>query len=142
MRGWLTFTTDGLIEKIVPTHQGAALARGRKTGLPATATSSSQNAPYAVDDNYATRWVAKGGWLQLDLGAVTAFKRQEIRFEYAWKPYRFAIEISEDGLTWKTLADQTSTGSPVVIEQPARARYLRLTCAESNASIWEWIVCE
>jgi hypothetical protein len=138
----LTFTTDGLIEKVVPTHEGAALARGRKIGLPATATSSVENARYAVDDNYATRWVAKGGWLQLDLGAVKPFTRQEIRFEYAWKQYRFAVEASDDGTKWKTLVDQASTGSPVVIEQPANARYLRLTFADSNASLWEWIVCE
>jgi hypothetical protein len=138
----LTFTTDGLIEKVVPTHEGAALVRGRKTGLAATATTSNGNARYAVDDNYATRWVAKGGWLQLDLGAVKAFRRQEIRFEYAWKPYRFTIEASDDGLKWKTLAEQTCTGSPVVIEQQASARYLRLTFADGNASLWEWIVCE
>ena len=138
----LKFTTDGLIEKVAPTHEGAALARGRKTGLAATATSSSENAGYAIDDNYATRWVAKGGWLQLDLGAVKTFTRQEIRFEYAWKPYRFTIEASEDGRKWKTLVEQTSTGSPVVIEQLASARYLRLTPADSKASLWEWIVCE
>ncbi len=69
----LTCTTEGLIENVVPTHEGAALARGRKIGLAATATASHGNARYAVDDNYATRWVAKGGWLQLDLGAVKAF---------------------------------------------------------------------
>jgi beta-xylosidase len=135
----LKFTADGLIEKVVPTHEGPALVRGRKTGLPATASASSGEARFAVDDNYATRWTAKGGWLQLDLGAVKTFARQEIRFEYAWKRYQFTVEISDDAQQWKKLAEQTATGSPVAIEQQDSARYLRLTTSE-NISIWEWVV--
>lgn len=83
----LKFTADGLIEKVVPTHEGPPLARGRMTGLPAAASASSGDARYAVDDNYATLWrPEKGSWLQLDLGTVKTFSIQEFLFEYAWKP--------------------------------------------------------
>jgi beta-xylosidase len=155
----LHFTADGLIEKVVPTHEGPALVRDRLGGqklLPASASASSEAAPefaarFVLDDNFATRWSlardAKGGWLQLDLGSVTSFSRQEIRFEYAWKPYRFSVQTSEDGANWMTLEDHASapvSGSPIVIERPSRARFLRLVFPESvrgdTASVFEWNV--
>ena len=136
----LRFTADGLIEKVEATHEGPTFVSRRESGLPATATASSGNAQYAVDDNYATRWgPVKGCWLQLDLGTVKSFSRLEIRFEYAWKPSRFAVEVSEDGSHWKTWAEQTSAGSPVVIEQRGNARHLRLVSGDT-ISVWEWVV--
>ncbi len=155
----VNFTADGRIEVVTPTHTGPPLVRDRLAGrdvLPATATASSTAAPHfaaacALDDNYATRWSpardAKGAWLQLDLGSARTFSRQELRFEYAWKPHRFALEISDDGAQWRKLADRTEqpvTGSPVVIEQPATARYLRLVFPAdipgSAVSVFEWQV--
>jgi hypothetical protein len=157
----LKFTPDGLIEKVLPTHEGPALVRSRTARQPvlsATATASSEAGPaYAarlvLDDNYATRWSpardAKNNWLQLDFGSNKAFAQQEIRFEFAWKPYRFLLQISDDGQRWRTLADQTReavTGSPIVIEQRATARYLRLLFPEDvpgrEISIFEWQVSE
>ena len=153
----LAFTADGRIEKVTPTHSGPPLARGRLDGrgaLPATASSPASanewTAPaFAVDDNYATQWrpAAAGGRLELDLGDVRDFARQEIRFEYAWKPYRFRIEVSDDGAAWRPLADHFSapvTGSPVVIDAPARARRLRLVYPDDvdvkTAAVIEWVV--
>jgi arabinoxylan arabinofuranohydrolase len=154
----LDFTADGLIAKVVPTHAGPPLVRGRAAlrGLAATATASSQadaghSAALVLDDNYATRWTAapgaRGGWLQLDLGSARAITRQELRFEYAWQPCRFRLETSADALAWQPLADHTATpatGSPVVIEAAVTARYLRLVIPESVAgselSVFEWTV--
>lgn len=147
----LKFTADRRIEKIVSTHEGPALVRGRQAGLAVTASASSGEARFAVDDNYATRWSpvrdVKGAWLQLDLGAAQKFSRQELRFEYAWKPYRFALEISDDGQQWRKLADHTEksvTGSPVILDQPATARYLRLQFPADipgrDVSVFEWQV--
>ena len=104
-----------------------------------------------LDNNYATRWAADktthGAWLQLDLGASRAFTRQELRFEYAWKPYRFIFEISDDETQWRTLSDCTekaATGSPIVLEAEATARHLRLVfpgdVAGSDISIFEWAI--
>ena len=85
--------------------------------------------------------------MELDLGEVRDFARQEIRFEYAWKPNRFRIEASDDGLAWRPLADHFSTpvtGSPVVIDAPARARHLRLVFPDDvdlkTAAVIEWVV--
>ncbi|HYP16229.1 MAG TPA: family 43 glycosylhydrolase [Opitutus sp.] len=152
----LRFTAEGLIEKITPTHAGPAFLQGRATGrLAATATASSSNgslhdATRATDDNYATRWAASAegpAWLQLDLGAPRSIARQELRFEYAWKRYRFEVACSLDGQVWTTLADHREaglSGSPVIVNAPAEARFLRvafaLDTAPADASVFEWSV--
>lgn len=157
----ITFTADGRIGKIVPTHQGPALLQGREESqskLPAGAviTSSSDaneftKAACALDDNYTTRWApsadAKGAWLQLDLGSIQQIKRQIIRPEYAWKPYRFAIETSTDGKSWNQLEDHTReaiSGSPMISNKAVGARFLRLVFPEAmkgpDIGIIEWAV--
>jgi hypothetical protein len=153
----LSFTGDGLIARVTPTHAGPDLVRGRPAGgLPAIATASSQldelHGPARVlDDNYATRWSAApdahGAWLQLDLGSAVRIASSELRFEYAWKNYRFALEASSDGQAWTMLADHRTdgvTGSPVAINAPARCRYLRLTFPADDRgvtpSLFEWLV--
>lgn len=159
----LQFTGDGLIARVIPTHAGPALVQGRAAGpgnLAAAgavrATASGQRHPHTgpecvLDDNYATLWAAatnaSGAWLQLDLGTVRRFSRQELRFEYAWKPYRFVLETSTDGRDWQPLADYTATpanGSPIVILRKAKARYLRLAFPPSaeaaEPALFEWDV--
>lgn len=157
----ITFTADGRIEKIVPTHQGPEFVQGReeskaKQSANASITSSSDadefsKAAFALDNNYATRWApsldAKGAWLQLDLGSVQKIQRQLIRPEYAWKPYRFTIEASTDGKSWEKVEDHTQeaiTGSPIISDKAVSARYLRLVFPEdvkgSDIGIFEWTV--
>jgi arabinoxylan arabinofuranohydrolase len=151
----LSFTADGLIEKVVPSHTGPALVQGRDaTRLAATAMASSEVAPQhravrVLDDNHATRWApaadTQGGWLQLDLGRAQSVGRVTVRFEYAWKPYRFVLEASNDGQAWTTLADHRTTpftGSPFVLTPADSLRYLRLVFpADAKAgemSVWEF----
>jgi arabinoxylan arabinofuranohydrolase len=157
----ITFTADGRIAKITPTHQGPPLVQGRmesqsklSTGAEVTASSQADDftkSACALDDNYATRWApasdAKGACLQLDLGGSQKILRQIIRPEYAWKPYRFAIEASADGKSWRNVEDHTRepvTGSPIVSDKPVTARYLRLVFPEdmkgSDIGIFEWAV--
>lgn len=159
----IRFTPDGRIEKVVPTHSGPLLVRRPDAGnlaapdAGATATASSQLDPLhspacAIDDNYATRWAPatgeRGGWLMLDLGAVRSLRGSEVRFEYAWKPYYVALEASADGKAWRTMADHRRdagvTGSPVVFEFAAAARFLRLDFdpdrSGDSASVFEWSV--
>ncbi|MDF3059547.1 MAG: hypothetical protein K0R17_3762 [Rariglobus sp.] len=157
----LNFDADGLIEKVTSSHTGPAFLRDRNLGrvnlaAGAIATASSHKNSHttparALDENYATRWAATpdaaGGWLQLDLREVRNLSRQELRFEYAWKPCAFTLESSLDGERWTVLADHTTapvSGSPVVIAQPARARHLRLVFPASsrgaNLSVIDWLV--
>lgn len=153
----LNLAPGGLMARVVPTHTGPVFLQGRQSGaLAATATASSQldethSAARVCDDNYATRWAAaagaRGGWIQLDLGAVKAAVRQELRFEYAWKAYRFALEVSGDGVAWTTIADHRAVaigGSPIVIAAPAQLRYARIVfpgdVPAESMSLWEWAV--
>jgi len=152
----MRFTADGWIEKVVPTHEGPPLVQGRDAGrrnLAVSATASSQakettGAEKVLEGSYATRWAAAtddaGPWLQVDLGEEHAISRQELRFEYAWKPYRFVMESSADGLAWRMVADfrdPPALGSPILVEQAERARYLRLVFPEgSEASLFTWTV--
>jgi hypothetical protein len=161
----LKFTDYGTINQVEATHGGPALVQGRavagnlatkEAGASATASSVApgqfSGAERALDDNYATRWSpdpgAKGGWLQVDLGAVKAVKRNELRFEYAWKKYAFTLEASADGKTWKMFSDQRTgggvSGSPVVVEQPVETRYLRIvfpgTVTGKDLGVIEWAV--
>lgn len=172
----LRFTADNLIEKITPTHSGPAFIQGRagKTFSAATSASSSCDESHdptrVLDDNYATRWepapTDKTPWLQLDLGTAQKISRQEFRFEYAWKTYRFLLEMSLDGQSWQTFADYREsgvTGSPITIMPPVQshqmgnnpadrvlitssvnARYVRLIFSRSESdptpALFEWRV--
>jgi beta-xylosidase len=157
----LHFTGDGWMQNVKPSHDGPELVRNRQQGRTnlaeqASATASSQagaffGAERVLDDNYASRWVAApratGSWLQLDLGARREFTKQELRFEYAWKPYLFTFEISDDGENWQTIADYTqqpALGSPILISASGTARYLRLVfpanMSDQAVSLFEWAV--
>lgn len=154
----LTFSADGRMGKVIPTHTGPALVQNRQgTTKPLAVTysaSSSLNAntgpERAGDSNYATRWAAgkdeKQSWLQIDLGSSRTVTRQEIRFEYAWKPYAVKLEISASGRTWFGIGDAFPTptkGSPVYLESPITTRYLRLVFPagpnQPAPSVWEWL---
>jgi beta-xylosidase len=157
----LHFTTDGWLDNVLPTHEGPELVRGRKSSRQslaanAVATASSQAGPVfgahrVLEDNYASRWAAakdaQGAWLALDLGTTLKLSQQELRFEYAWKPYRFTLETSLDGTTWVPAADYTvnpAIGSPILIPTPIETRHLRLSFPEdvsgSEISLFEWAV--
>lgn len=150
----LNFTPDGLIAKVVPTHEGPELVRGRDEArgrLPAVALSADRRDELAplLDGNYATLWrpaAAPGGGAAIDLGSVRQVGRMELLFEYAWKTNRFLLQISEDAGTWETLADARDSGrsgSPVAIEVNRRMRYAQITfpaVPEGSVGIWEWMV--
>lgn len=153
----LVFRKDGLIEKVKPTHEGPPfIRRGPGAGDAVMLTSSCQRGPHttarmAADDNHATLWAASKGasdpWLAMDFGRERDIQRQEIRFEFPARTYRFVIEHSADGKDWKTLVDHRQdglAGSPVVIGQTTKARFLRVRfpAVESGKEpgIFEWAV--
>ncbi len=159
----MRFNSSGLIENIIPSHEGPPLIRNRQFGVEnlaspsrgARAYASSQRDPLhgadrVIDQNYATRWApapgASNAWLELDLGETRAIRRQQIRFEYPWKAYAFVCEASLNRDEWTSVADRRrdpAGGSPVIIETPLRARYLRLRFEKTKPlepSVIEWMV--
>lgn len=154
----IDFRPDGTIGKVTASHAGPQIAKARNSGqLAATATASSdagplQDARFATDDNYATLWrpqdPTQESWLQLDLGHSQKISLMTVRFEYAWKPYRFTAQISPDGREWTNVADHSKTpvsGSPITITPNTRARFLRLLFPPGEnphtvPAVWEWDV--
>lgn len=153
----LEWDKAGLIHNVTPTHEGPELLQGRRPELlrhvqfsASSARSEDFRPAFAGDNNYATLWKPNPAdalpWLQLDLGEERDLTSQEIRLEYPWKPYRFVLESSLDGRTWRTLKSYLETpaqGSPIRLNIPARARYLRLRFPEASAStpspaVFEW----
>ncbi len=103
---------------------------------------------YAVDDNNGTMWKAADATfpqsLVVDLGKATDIRRVMTQFEYPTFYYQYRIDTSTDSLNWMPFADRTAnraSGSPMIDDGQAVARYLRLTVTGAEktgmfAAIW------
>ena len=160
----LVFGNDSTLQKVVP---GAKGIHGlEKPGGPvnlalgAKARASSYyrlNLPdldfnygpsLATDDHNATLWKAGDNSfpqdLTLDLGAVKKVERVMVQFEFASYYYRYLLEYSTDGATWRTYADRSGNshpGSPMIDDNSVEARYLKLTVLDTEktglyAAVW------
>lgn len=141
----LTFTADGEIEKVVPTHEGVIplsvknmpvlenLAYGAK--VKASSFYDEWFRPeYVIDDNNATLWkpatCTGEDYIEIDLGEVKTFNQIWTQFEFATFYYQYKIEISNDATTWILFADKTQntrSGSPMIDKGDTQARYIRIT---------------
>jgi hypothetical protein len=141
----LEFNADGSIKPVVPTQTGIGalqplvapgedVARGKYAQ--ATSVQSAVYAPeYAFDHNNASLWrAATNSYPQsitVDLNGAFDIARVETSFEYPTLAYKYAIETSLDGATWKSYAAHTNT-FPVAIS-PQRdmgemqAAFVRMT---------------
>jgi hypothetical protein len=163
----LRFDADGRIMPVVPTHnaQGVKLhSKYKNLAFGARVTASSYydewfRPEYAVDDNNATLWKAArtnwdpsrhDEWLQIDLGREQRFSEVWTQFEYATFFYQYKIETSVDGQSWTLYADRTRNtlqGSPMIDRGKVKARYLRITIADTqknghmpalwNVKVWQ-----
>ncbi|MDJ0276450.1 family 43 glycosylhydrolase [Sphingomonas sp. 2R-10] len=139
----LDIRPDGTIAKVVPTHGSpvAGFAPHRTKGL---AWRASGEGGRAADDNYATLWrVPKDGpgTLVADLGRRRRIARSLVRPEFATRPYRFAVDASDDGRTWRPVVAMASpSGSPIALRHQVAARYLRLRTDDRGAGLWEWTI--
>ncbi|HEY3716279.1 MAG TPA: discoidin domain-containing protein [Jatrophihabitantaceae bacterium] len=111
-----------------------------------TATASSDDgspASNAVDGNNTTRWSSAyqdDQWIQVDLGAVTAFDQIQIAWEQAYA-LDFVVQVSDDGAQWtdvKSVDNAAALGdsytqTETIAEQTAR--YLRVQCG-GRATQW------
>ncbi|MAT70884.1 MAG: hypothetical protein CMJ58_15320 [Planctomycetaceae bacterium] len=141
----LEFNPDGTIKPVTPTQTGVGplqpappqptdLARG--SYAIATSVKSGYYVPeYAFDNNNASLWRAADNSypqsLTVDLGAVRDFSEIQTTFEYPTLSYKYQIDVSEDGSTWKTHTDKHAE-FPVAVSPhrdagKARARFVRIT---------------
>jgi glucosylceramidase len=113
-------------------------------GATATSSPASPDAALAVDEDASTRWSsgaaqAPGQYLQIDLGSARTFRRVAVDsgasagdFARGW-----ALSTSDDGVTWKALAQGTGVGQLTNVDvRPTRARYLRITTTAAAGNWW------
>jgi len=119
------------------------LAAGKK----ATASSTQQyaankrHAPeHALDGIGDTRWCASGyrtnEWLQVDLGAKTAFDVVILQLESPSHNYGFTISVSDDGLAWTEYVSKAMGAHEGAFRKAATARYLRVTFTALKSGVW------
>jgi hypothetical protein len=97
----------------------------------------------AADEDIRTWWSARTGnpgeWLQMDLGGMKTIEAVQINFadhESAGRGiskdvYRYVLEASDDGQSWRTLVDQSTGGRDAphdyrVLPKAERARFVRI----------------
>jgi hypothetical protein len=115
-------------------------------GKVATASSAQpDNQPgLAVDADAGSRWCANGPdaaqWLAVDLGATHDLKRVVIAWEQDRPGYRYRLEGSADGATWKILSDQTANSFPGGTHRlelkASGIRHLRITTTALPDGCW------
>ena len=101
-----------------------------------TASASDVNFPAlgVLDQNPMTLWstYGKGSWIQLDLGKAKTVCNIDISwYKGDQRNNNFAISISNDGSSYKTLFNSKSTGTTATFErydlQNVIARYIKIT---------------
>ncbi|HEY6551988.1 MAG TPA: discoidin domain-containing protein [Vicinamibacteria bacterium] len=101
-------------------------------------------ARYAVDGDPETRWSSafrSPQWITVDLGANVAISRVRINWQEAYAK-RYAIEVSDDGETWRTVKDVAKTAEGVDDhEVAATGRYLRIH-GTKRATPWGYSLWE
>ncbi|MDQ8202229.1 family 43 glycosylhydrolase [Pelagicoccus sp. SDUM812003] len=156
----LEFTDDGLIQEVIPTHEGPPLVSNRlaersiisPSSVSASSHLNEHTLPVRVtDDNYATRWEPASDdldpTLELSFDSLVTVSRQELRPEFGWKEQAFVIEHSRDGEQWTVLVDRRESpvaGSPIVIDKNATCKHLRIRFIPTDETyapaLFEWLV--
>ncbi len=122
-------------------------------GRPAVASSVKNSNPdrsanKAVDGTSATRWGSEyvdDSWLQVDLGVTMTIDSVLLNWEAAYGR-SYAIQVSDDGLSWKTV--RTVAGGDGGIDEladlDAEGRYIRMQGLERGTaygySLWDFNV--
>lgn len=144
-----------VVPREFPDRDLAKLNAGNLAYLAAASASSEADdarAKAATDGDTDTRWAVakneKTGTLTVDLGKAQPIAICEIVWDAEQKHYRYTLEGSVDGNTWKTLGDHT-TAVPTSPDSPSElsrlnldrpnVRYLRVNVQENrNVSITEF----
>lgn len=130
-----------------PTHDDPGLLP-LTINKPATASSHApgRTPDYAVDNYVRTWWEAADDslpqWLVVDLLGPFTIEACRLIFSLAGAPrqsepapYRYRVEVSDDGTEWRLASDKTAHGVPRNVEYdtfpPIRGRYVRLTVTDA-----------
>lgn len=114
-------------------------------GKPVTASSSLDGMPpeKAADEDVRTWWSARSGdageWFRMDLGALKRVEAVQINFAdqdsqgkgISTDVYRYTVEGSADGTTWRTLIEEARTGRDAphdyrVLARAEQVRHIRI----------------
>ncbi len=126
---------------------------GIAVGKPVLASSSLTRdgatvAAAAIDGNLSTRWSSEFSdpqWIAIDLGEQTRISRVELVWEAAYAK-AYAIQVSDDGTTWRDVFTTTSGkgGDETIRFAPVDARWVRMHGTERGTqfgySLWEFKV--
>ncbi|MEU4796647.1 discoidin domain-containing protein [Streptomyces sp. NPDC023327] len=120
------------VKVVPPPVSGTDVALGKPT------TASSFQPSYgdcpcepakATDGKNDTRWASDWSdpqWIQVDLGAATAFRRLQLVWDPAYAK-SYEVQVSDDGTTWRTVhTTTTGNGDIDTIDVAATARHVRL----------------
>jgi len=87
---------------------------GRDNPTRASSEAPGHSARFANDGTPATFWQANAGdvnpWFRVDLERVVTVSKIKLTFPTAGS-WRYRVEISDDGDSWKLLTDQTNAAS-------------------------------
>lgn len=117
-----------------------SIALGRDNPTRASSEASGHSARLANDGNSATFWEADSGdksaWLQIDLERVVTIGRTKLTFPTPGN-WRYKIEISDNGESWKLLVDQMSAATASAersdtVSGSVSGRFVRISIVESD----------
>jgi glucosylceramidase len=113
---------------------GTALNRDHWTASTNTAITAGDTAANAIDGNLSTSFTsdadqADGMYWEADLGSAQAF--DELQLQAPNSPgddaVSYAVEVSGDGKSWRTVATCAGTGDPETVSFPPQtARYVKV----------------
>ncbi|SFI24819.1 DUF7133 domain-containing protein [Planctomicrobium piriforme] len=131
-----------------PTYAQTDIAPSLATKATVSASSEESNkgnfTKLAIDGSLKTRWCPASGnpgeWIQLDLGAPKDLKSLRLHWEGEKNAYKYKVEGSADGTTWKMLLDHSQeksaqSGKILKIDGPD-TRYLKITFLGSASGGW------
>jgi putative heme-binding domain-containing protein len=114
-------------------NKPAICSANQNSHLPRAATDGSLATRYCADSNEA------GDWFQVDLQSAQQLTGVEVHWEQS-RLYRFKLEGSADGKSWKMLHDGTKNNSREQTQtynfQADNIRYLKMTSTETESGAW------
>ena len=150
----IEFTGDGKIEKVVPTNKGVDFGQiipGKKSELTNVAigkkvaaggVKKSYNPEFAVDNNYATRWIGSD-YLSVDLNKIYTVEKIVPRFVQYDYFNLYKILYSSDNQNWKVYADHSRIARKAytnINHKTINARYIKIKFIRGegdNAGLFE-----